>query len=293
MFPKVSIIILNWNGKEDTIECLESLKHITYPNYEILLVDNGSTDGSIDYFREKYSEIEIIDNGKNLGFAEGNNVGIRKVMEHEVGYILLLNNDTVVDPEFLGELVKVAENDSKIGVVGPKIISYYNPSKISVYNNKFNLWTGNFSITSNLIGDRKTDRNKEVDHITGCCMLVRAEVIRNVGIFNPDYFLYWEETDWCFRIRQSRYKIFYAPKSKIWHKIGSSSGSSLSFYYFSRNLFLFMKQNATPVQTMFFLMFFFSIRIWVQSAVIIFYQKNIPAFNSFLRGTKDGLKILL
>lgn len=177
-------------------------------------------------------------------------------MENKSDYILLLNNDTVVDPNFLEELVKVGESDSKIGVISPKVISYYNPEKISVFNNKFNLWTGNFSLNSHLIEDSNNNENKEVDHVTGCCMLVSAKVIENVGLLNPDYFLYWEETDWCFRIRQASYKIMYVPKSKIWHKIGSSSGSSLSFYYFSRNLFLFMKQNATSVQIMFFLMFF-------------------------------------
>ena len=127
-YSKVTIILLNWNGKEDTIECLESLKHITYPNYEILLVDNGSTDGSVECFRERYPGMEIIENGENLGFAEGNNVGIRRAMDEGADYVLLLNNDTVVDPEFLGELVKVGESDPKIGIVGPKICYYNNKS---------------------------------------------------------------------------------------------------------------------------------------------------------------------
>lgn len=293
MNPKVSIIILNWNGKKDTLECLDSLKKIKYPNYEVILVDNGSIDGSVECFKQLYPGMEIIENHENLGFAEGNNVGIRRAMENRADYVLLLNNDTVVDPKLLEELVKVGENDSRIGVISPKISSFYNSSKISVYDNKFDLWTGNFSLRSNLIEDRGSDNNKEVDHVTGCCMLVQCKVIEKVGLLNPDYFLYWEETDWCFRIRKAEYKIIYAPKAKIWHKISSSSGSNLSFYYFSRNLFLFMKKNATFIQILFFLLFFFTIRIWIQSAVILLYRRNISAFSYFLKGTKDGLKIFI
>ena len=290
--PKVTIIILNWNGKEDTIECLESLKHITYPNYKILLVDNGSTDGSVECFRERYPGMEIIENGDNLGFAEGNNVGIRRAMEEEIDYLLLLNNDTIVDPEFLNELINIAKNDDNIGMLGPKTYHYSDYSMVQTFTKKFNLCTGNFTLIPRLIKDNGGDVNEEVDSISGCCMLVTSKVIENVGILDPDYFLYWEETDWCYRIRSSGFKIVYVPEAKIWHKIGTSSGSCLSFYYFSRNLFLFMKKNATFVQMASFLIFFIGVEFWIHSLVLVVHHKNIPAFKSFLKGVKDGIKIL-
>src|SRR3989338_5442408 len=125
--PRVSVIILNWNGLDDTIECLESLKKITYPNYEVILVDNASSGDDVAQLRKKFGKyIKIIQNDKNYGFAEGNNIAIRKVMkENKSKYVLLLNNDTVVDAKFLDELVKTGESDPKVGIVGPIIYNYY------------------------------------------------------------------------------------------------------------------------------------------------------------------------
>lgn len=251
MFPKVSIIILNWNGKEDTIECLESLKHIRYPNYEILLVDNGSTDGSVECFKEKYPKIEIIENKKNLGFAEGNNVGIRKVMERSTNYILLLNNDTVVDPEFLGELVKVADSDPKIGIVGAKIYYYeYNGKKdiLNFAGGQINFFKGEtYHIGLNNTDKGQYDYLRTVQYIEGSCMLIKKDVIRDIGVLDPDYFAYWEETDYCVRTLNKGYSIYYVPNAKIWHKIGASTkkdNNMLYLYLMTRNRILFMRKNA-------------------------------------------------
>lgn len=221
MNPKVAIVILNWNGKEDTIECLESLKHITYPNYEILLVDNGSTDGSVECFRERYPGMEIIENGENLGFAEGNNVGIRRVMDEGADYVLLLNNDTVVDPEFLGELVKVAEGDERIGIVGSKIYIYGSnvlDSAGSIYTN-----IGSCKSRGHLEEDNgKYDEQEEVAMITACCMLIRNEILNKTYLFDSSFFMYLEEFDFTIRARQLEYKIFYNPKSIVYHKFSKS-----------------------------------------------------------------------
>jgi GT2 family glycosyltransferase len=251
MVPKVSIIILNWNGLEDTIECLESLKHITYSNYEILLVDNGSTDGSVECFRERYPEMEIIENRENLGFAEGNNVGIRRAMDARADYVLLLNNDTVVDPEFLGELVKVARSDKRIGVVGPKIY-YYNYAgrkdvvwSLGIKTNYKCLFLAK-SIAEGKIDVGQFDRTKKVDGLVGCAMLIKREVIESIGFFDVEYFVYGEEEDFCIRVRKNRWNIFCAAKSKIWHKVGGSSGggfNKLIAYYKVRNKILLMRKN--------------------------------------------------
>src|SRR3989339_346256 len=123
--PLVYILILNWNGKEDTLECLSSLKKIDYPNYKTIVIDNGSTDDSVKIINKKYPKIKIIENKKNLGYAEGNNVGIRYALKNKADYVLILNNDTIVDKKFLTELVKVGESNEKVGIVGPNVYCYF------------------------------------------------------------------------------------------------------------------------------------------------------------------------
>lgn len=216
--PKIIIIILNWNGKEDTVECIKSLKYITYPNYKILIVDNASMDGSVEYFREKYPEIEIIENKENLGFAGGNNVGIQKAMESEMDYVLLLNNDTIVDPEFLTELVKVAEKNKRIGIVGPKIYQYENREKILLSGGKILFWRGCIpkGCEVNIITD--------VDMISGCCMLIKKEVIETIGMLDTTYFFGWEDADYCISTKKRGYKVVCSPTGRIWHKVGASYG---------------------------------------------------------------------
>src|SRR4030042_2187559 len=132
MNPKVSIIILNWNGLEDTIECLNSLKKITYPNYKVILVDNGSKGNDARVLREKFGDyIHLIENDRNYGYAKGVNIGIRYALANSASeYILLLNNDTVVAPDFLNQLVKLAESDSSVGIVGPKTYYYGSSSRL-------------------------------------------------------------------------------------------------------------------------------------------------------------------
>lgn len=245
IYPKVSIIILNWNGKEDTIECLESLKQITYSNYEIILVDNGSTDGSVEVLKKQYPEIEIIENSQNLGYAEGNNVGIRKAIEKNVDYILLLNNDTIVSPEFLEELVKVAEGNSKIGIVGPKICYYSNPNKIWAIGGKINLFTGSIGNYGDGQDENKYKGIKVVDYVSGCALLFKSEVVKKVGLLDKEYFLYFEETDWNCRARKMGYISVINCNTQILHKSGTSVKKikDSNYYYFPRNTLLFLEKN--------------------------------------------------
>jgi GT2 family glycosyltransferase len=290
--PKVTIIILNWNGKEDTIECLESLKHITYPNYEILLVDNGSTDGSVECFRERYPEIEIIENGENLGFAEGNNVGIQRAMDKSADYVLLLNNDTVVDPEFLGELVKVAENNEKIWIVGPKIYYYFYEGRKDV------IWFAGGKILRNFgqpfhsglhkIDKGQYDKLKNVDFISGCASLIKMEAIKQIGLLDTDYFAYFEDLDFNINVSKAGYKIVYSPNSKIWHKASSTSGfmSPMYIYFHTRNRILFVRKNSNDFNFLFlFLPYFFIIRI-----IIPFFMFAIKNRWDNISALVDGIK---
>ena len=289
--PKVSIIILNWNGKKDTIECIESLKKITYPKYEIILVDNGSTDGSVKCFKKLYSEIEIIENKENLGFAEGNNVATRRVVEIGIDYVLLLNNDTVVDPDFLTESVKVLENDTSIGIAGPTVYYYNEKGRIQSAGGKICWYKGQTPHYTNK-NNIKYNEIRDVDYIMGCALLARSELFKKIGYLNKDYFAYWEETDWCVRAKKAGYRIVHVPTAKIWHKGGSTTQKTSGFYEYqmTRNMFWFMKTHAAPKQYLSFLIYFFGFQFWYLSAINVMYLKNIQAYQSFLKGIIDGAK---
>ncbi|MCE8424420.1 MAG: glycosyltransferase family 2 protein [Candidatus Methanoperedens sp.] len=292
--PKIAIILLNWNGKEDTIECLESLKQITYTNYEILLVDNGSTDRSVEYFRKQYPEIELIENEINLGYAEGNNVGIRVAIEKGADYVLLLNNDTVVDPEFLSELVKVGDSDRKIGFAGPKIYYYnYNGRKdvINFAGGKLDMWRGiSQHLGLNEIDIGQYNEIKEVDYIEGSCLLMRKEMLTKIGLLDRSFFSYWEDNDWCRRGYAAGFKSVYVPAARIWHKTSASNIGTAKLYYLTRNRMWFMKKNATQTQYIVFLINFFGYEFWYICGVLMLYYRDLKKMVSFFNGVIDGLK---
>jgi len=293
--PKVVIVVLNWNGKRVTVECLESLKQIDYSNYEILLVDNGSTDGSQECFRTRYPEIVLLENEANLGFAEGNNVGIRRAIDWHADYVLLLNNDTSVHKGFLSELVRVAQSDSRIGFVGPKI--YYDDCHgqrdvIAFAGGRFNLWIGK----ARNIGDGEKDRGqyddiKEVSYVQGACLLAKREVVQRIGLLDSTLFAYWEETDWCMRGCRAGYSSVFVPNAKIWHKVAASNGGVRSTYYLTRNLFRFTKKHATGKQYLFFLGYFFFVQFWISTCKIVGRMKSSRLFLCFLKGIRDGISM--
>jgi len=231
---KVIIIVLHYKNWEDTNECLASLKNLDYPS---------RSSGQVPNF-----ETIVIDNDKeNRGFAGGMNVGIRQALEKGASYILLLNNDTIVEPSFLKELVKAGESDKKIGILGPVIYDYQS-KKIHFAGGKINrLHTKGTHIST--ISTKRSDQPStvnEVDYITGCCLLIKKEVIEKIGLMDEDYFLYFEDVDWCLKARRAGYKCVLVPNSKIWHKPSSSTieGSFSYIYYHARNGLLMAKKNA-------------------------------------------------
>jgi GT2 family glycosyltransferase len=245
MRPVVAIIVLNWNGKDDTAECLESLRKVTYPNFKVLLVDNASTDGSVELFKRDHPDIELLVNEKNLGFAGGNNVGIRRALEEGADYLLLLNNDTVVCPDFLGGLVDIAEGDPRVGIVGPKICFYSDPEKVWSAGGRINMFTGRIGNDGEGLPQKDLRGTKEVDYVSGCALLIKSGVARQIGLMDEDYFLYFEETDWNMRARRQGYVCAVNNGSRILHKSGAAvkkiKGSD--YYYTVRNLPRFVSRN--------------------------------------------------
>lgn len=303
MDPRVSIIILNWNGLEDTVECLESLRKITYPNHDVIVVDNGSKGNDAQVLEERFGDyIHLIRNDRNYGYAGGNNIAIRYVLDNSSpDYFLLLNNDTIVGPDFLGQMIEVAESDASIGIVGPKVYYHNFPTRIQGAGGRVNMRTGQAShIGIKEIDAGQYDTQQQVDYVFGCCLLITKEAIQKVGLFDESYFSYWEETDYCFRAREAGYKVVYIPEAKIWHKAplklkvwdrspGGGKASGLYYYYMARNNFKFMRKYATKLQYCSFLFHFLGYHFWFMTGVCLLYHRDVGRLSGFYRGVKDGL----
>lgn len=247
--PLISIIVLNWNGGDDTHGCLASMQGLTYPNFTVLLVDNGSTDDSLARARAATWEfpLRIIENGANLGFAEGNNVGIRAALESGADYVMLLNNDTEIAPDCLDRLMDVAVARPEAGILGPRIF-YMDPPDVAWFDRA--AWNpANLRFDFPGQGDKEyglPTEPMETEYVCGAAMLFRAEVARKIGLLDSRFFLVYEESDWGFAARRAGYACLTVPAAKVWHKIGASFGSEespLRAYFSTRNHLLWVEKN--------------------------------------------------
>ncbi|MFH1386214.1 MAG: glycosyltransferase family 2 protein [bacterium] len=230
--PKVYIVILNWNGWQDTLECLESLQKLNYHNFQVIIVDNGSTDDSIAkisaWIAGKNSCV-LLETKANLGYAAGNNVGLRYALDrNDFGYVWILNNDTVVDPEALTQQVRRLQEKPKAGMCGSIILSYNDPTIVAaVGGGLYDRWLGQavHPGSGKTYDPNKTNQylkqEKKLGYIEGASTLVSREFLQEVGLMNEDYFLFFEEVDWAVRARK-RFTLAIAPKSLVYHKGGAS-----------------------------------------------------------------------
>jgi GT2 family glycosyltransferase len=231
MPPKVCIVTLNWNGLEDTIECLDSLKKVTYPNYEVVVVDNASSGKDVPVLRDKYADYaHVIANDKNHGFSEGNNIAIRYALEKQADYVLLLNNDTVVDPGFLSELVTIAESDKRVGIESAKVYFYDSPNRLWHVGGKVNWHLGTFkTYGANQEDLGQFDQVADRDFVYATAMLIRRRLIDTIGLLDSKFFFGIEEYDYCQRAKKAGFRVVYVPKAKVWHKIGASRKKLASY----------------------------------------------------------------
>ncbi|MGD0354793.1 MAG: glycosyltransferase family 2 protein [Dehalococcoidia bacterium] len=305
-YPKVSIIILNWNQLKETIECLDTLKKIIYPNYEVILVDNGSEGHDADILQARYGkELTIIRNNKNYGFTGNNNIGIRyEITNANPDYILLLNNDTMVDPDFLTELIKVAEEAPLVGIVGSKTYLYNDPGRFQAVWYKLDMYRGcGYAIGGGEIDRGQYDSVRSVDAVQGSCFLIKRTVIDRIGLLAESYFMYAEEYEYCIRARKAGYKILYAPMAKIWHKESirvkpwykalrrKDQGKISLFikYIATRNFLWCLKEHGTRWQYFSVLLHLFSYYFWRQCAVCMLYYRSPGLLRAYLVGVKEGL----
>lgn len=239
MSPLVYIVILTWNSATDTLECLDSLQHLDYPNPRVVVVDNGSLDNTVATVRERFPDVHVIENGQNLGYAEGNNVGIRYALENRADYIFVLNDDTTVRPDTLALLVDRGEQDPAIGMLGSSVVSYFDHSKefLGARVDWRHGLTFQIPYSPDGVGD--------ADHVAGCALLVKAKVAREIGLFDADYFCYFEDTDWGVRCLQAGYRVVTVFSSKVYHKgtpdFRAHESPALLFYY-RRNQYRFMRK---------------------------------------------------
>jgi GT2 family glycosyltransferase len=244
-FPSVAIIILNWNGWRDTLACVASCRQLTWPNFRIVVVDNASTDGSEGFLRQALDDVEFIQSGGNLGFAGGNNKGIRYALEQGADYVWLLNNDAVADSQALTMLVEATEKDQDIGIAGSKIFYHDEPHKIWFAGGMWEKgWLHWRQRGANRIDKGQFNEAGEIGSVSGCSMLVRSSVISKIGLMDESFFLYWEDTEWCARAGVGGYKVALVPGSHVWHKVSSTTKKSgfSQYYYFTRNGFFFLRR---------------------------------------------------
>ena len=236
--PLTYIIVLNWNGMRETLECLASLRGAAEASTRILVVDNGSRDGSQDAIRLAYPEVTILEMHANLRYAGGNNAGIRFALAQGADQIMLLNNDTTVDPAFLGAMTGSLLSSPDIGIVAPKILYHADAGRLWYAGGEISFWTG----TMRHRGIREPDDGRfdapcETAYASGCCLLAKRSTVEKIGLLDESYFMYSEDADWCMRARRAGFRIMYEPRARVWHKISVSAGGHLSLFKL-RNKFL-------------------------------------------------------
>lgn len=246
--PLVSVIIVNWNGRDFIEDCIRSLLNVSYPNFEVLFIDNASTDGSADLVEKKYPVVKVIRNKKNLGYAEGHDIGLRKAKGKA---ILLLNTDTIVEKNLLDSLIGVLFSDNSIGAVQPKIVMYPQKDLIDSIG-MFFLMNGSLYHYGREKNEdlQKYNRQIEIFSAKGVCIMLKREVLDTVGFFDKDYFAYFEETDLCMRIWLAGYKVMYVPNSTVFHIGGASSKrlnwSFILFHSYKNGICTYIKNLSLP-----------------------------------------------
>lgn len=283
--PKVSVIILNYNNFADTIECLKNVRQIEYDNFDIIVVDNHSTDESVSELKKVVQNDEVLLTAKiNQGYAAGNNIGIKYALNSGTDYLCILNNDVEVAPNFLTLMITKLENHSKIGIAGPKICDFYERDRVQSAGAIVNMNLGR--ATDLYKGQKSSDISESIiycDYVGGACLVVRASLIAKVGLIPEEYFLFYEENEWCANFKRNGYQVAALPNATVWHKGSHTIGqiNGLSEYFMYRNLVIFIKRNGNFKNKFIFNLYFTAFCLKA-----LFTKKNGARFFKYYR---DGL----
>jgi len=243
--PYVSIVIPNFNGRRHLEACLSSIQNLTYRHLEIIIVDNASTDGSVDFVKANYPRVKILVNAVNLGFAEGCNVGIRNARGN---YVALLNNDVEVDPDWLKELILVAQSDPRIAICASKIMMFHNRKVFNSAGGEYDVYGSGHDRGLYEFDHGQYCRLEEVFFACGCAMLVRRDILEDIGLFDSRYFMYGEDVDLCWRAWLRGYKVVYVPSAVVYHKYGGTMKALTAqrLYLANRNSLCSILKNYGP-----------------------------------------------
>ncbi len=289
--PRVAALVLNYNGRDITLQSLASLEAMTYPACELIHIDNGSSDGSGEAVAAAHPGVTQIRVEENRGVVFGMNQGIELAVSRGVDYLLLLNNDIEVEPDFLAELVAAAETDPAIGCVGPKIL---------YHGERDRLWSagGRIRFRESMTRERgegqvdrgQYDRDEEVPYVNGCAMLVRRSVVEEIGLWDPLFHLALDDADWCMRMKARGYRCYYAHRAVLYHMVGRTVGgyrASRTFFN-GRSAALFVRRHGGPLQWCTFLTFLSA------GLFLAFFRElvrcNQGAVIAKLRGVIEGLR---
>lgn len=287
--PLISIITVNYNGNIITEQFLESLTQISYKNIEVLVVDNASNT-SPDILKEKYPFINLIKSNLNLGFAAGNNLALRVA---KGDYFFLLNNDTEVKSDFLEPIVQLMESNKKIGIASSKLLYYSQPNTIQYAGHTgINFYTGRgFGIGYMQTDSEKYTCNYQTQLAHGAAMMISKDAIKQVGLMAELFFLYYEEIDFCERIKQAGFEIWYCGYSVVYHKESMSTGKSspLKTYYLTRNRLIYTKRNTKGFQHYACILFFMLIS-FPKGIVQLIIKKEFSLLRAFIRGVSWNFK---
>jgi GT2 family glycosyltransferase len=243
--PKVYIVIPHKGGKDILIDCLQSIAESSYKNLTVVVIDNGSNDDSIQFVQNRYPDIEILSNKENVGFSKAVNQGVLYALSKGCDYIFLLNNDTVLHPECIKNLINSVNYNGcpeTIGAVGPKILNFGSDREVWFMGAKIDLYRGIWQKAH-----ERANQITEVESVSGCAVLFSIDIFSKIGMFDENFYTYVEDFDFFIRLNRSNFKIIINPDAKVWHKGGATGGSGdtpFKIYYITRNRLLVMKKHA-------------------------------------------------
>jgi GT2 family glycosyltransferase len=282
-YPLVSIVTVNYNQSETTCDLLSSLQRVTYPNLEVIVVDNNSTEDNPAIIKQRYPNIVFIQNPVNYGFAAGNNMG---VMAANGEYVLFLNNDTEVRPDFLQPMLLKFKSNPKAGAVSPKIRFFHTPSTIQYagFTEMNPVTIRNFALGYREEDLGQHDQDRQTAYAHGAAMMVPMELVRKIGMMSYIFFLYYEEADYCDRIKRAGYEIHYVHNALVYHKESISTGklSALKIYYLYRNRIVYMRRNIFGKT--FYLGILYQLLVAIPKNAAVFLVKGkLKLFHAFFR----------
>lgn len=278
----IYFIIINWNNLPDTLKCLQTIKENCYKNYKIILINNSPQEEGVESLKT-FDKLEVINNKTNVGFAKANNQGIQRAIADKADYVLILNNDTTVDKYFLPPLISACEDNPKT-IVSPSIY-LYNSVNIDSYGGRLIYWAG----IARLI---KRPVSKPPDYLSGACLLCKTDYFSDIGLFNDDFFCYYEDMDWALRAQKKGYNLRIVYPSKIWHKSSASTKTKkgwgpIKFYYMARNNLLLADKNFMGYKKFFWILAYL---ILGSNLHLVFFCRGLNALKHHYLGMAHGLK---